>query len=534
MSADPRTLTAPQADQVAVVFRNLALACTAAVGVGLLVLAALAGRLTGALVAGGAAAAGAWLYFAFRRPVTAFGVVAFTFALAHARLYLGMVSVAGPLTSNRGVLRVGDFVLAGLLAAVLLRYVLNRDPKSRNWAFEAASPLSVWATLPFLALATVLPLSGYLAGTWPASFAVPGLRQIQWVGTALAAYVLAKEFGTRLVLRVLFAALIAAGALHVAYGSVQLLNFLGVLGAGWVAWDALYAVHHNVGWFFYPRLTGLLVNPNSYGFYGAFLFVLGAALVLTRAPHGLRIWVAVASAIFALAMTGSRSALLGLVIAALMVGFVTLRSDQMLGRLAKFSIGLPLVLAAAVGLLWPLIPSILQSRYRRLFAVLIEGTDAEPNAAARLQMWQEAWQRYWTDHPLGTWVPPSYALELPIDSYYLVTAMQGTPVFTALWLLFALGLTCLGWQAMRRAESALERAAGLTLIGWVGVILGGSFTLSPLPQPQLAFPLWALAGCVLAIAVRANEGDTRPGPERDRESRPRVRADVIMDGQGSG
>jgi len=114
----------------------------------------------------------------------------------------------------------------------------------------------------------------------------------------------------------------------------------------------------------------------------------------------------------------------------------------------------------------------------------------------------------WFDFPLGTWVPPSYATGSAVDSYYVATALQGTPAYTLVWLLFLGSVITLGLKVYQRSHVPLKAAAGLVLSGWAGVMAGAGFTLSSMLQTQLIVPFWALIGITLAMIMPWNNRET--------------------------
>ena len=135
----------------------------------------------------------------------------------------------------------------------------------------------------------------------------------------------------------------------------------------------------------------------------------------------------------------------------------------------------------------------------RFLAVFSGGPQMDVNAQARVEEWQRVWQLYESNYLFGTWVPTSYAFDSAVDSFYIVTAIQGSPIFTLLWLVFLFAAVNLGRKAWRRARSRQEAAIGLALAGFAGIMAGGGLTLSPMLQPQLVVPLWVLIGVSLAI-----------------------------------
>jgi hypothetical protein len=455
-----------------------------------------------------------WVLFCARYPLAALVAVFFIFVLAYARLSLGAIAVAGPSTTNRGAIAVGDLLWLGLVAGAVIRWGLLRRRGVVAPILAALDSPLVWLMAPYVVAAVALPILGVLSGDWPLSFAIPGVRVLQYVALGAVGYLLAVERGAAAVLKPLLITLAIVGVLHLAYATVQLAYFEGYVGRIWIALDDLYAVQNNVGWFFYPRLTGLLVNPNAYGLLGAFMIVAAAANYLAR---GTLRWPWLAALLacggFAMALSGSRSALLGTGMAILLLGLLALRSDRLMTRLLKIAFAAPAVVVGLALTLWPLLPGRLQARYNRFISVMSTGADADINASVRVEMWADVLRAYWADYPLGTWVPASFALERPIDSYYVYSMAQGSPAFTILWLVCFAAVIALGWRVYTASPTPLEAAGGVALVGWAGVLLGGSVTLSPVLQPQLIAPFWLLTGIVLAshvASLRQSPAGSRP------------------------
>lgn len=133
----------------------------------------------------------------------------------------------------------------------------------------------------------------------------------------------------------------------------------------------------------------------------------------------------------------------------------------------------------------------------------------DSSAHIRVEEWQRLWQLYLSDYPFGTWVPTSYATGSGVDSFYLVTAIQGTPAFTLFWLVFLGAAINLGWKAWRRAESRQDAAIGLALVGFAGAMAGAGLTMSPMAEPQLIVPLWVLIGVSMAVTEGSYKGRAR-------------------------
>lgn len=434
-----------------------------------------------------------WIGMSIRYPLFSFCIVLMVFILAYSRLRIGLIDIEGP--GNRGGIYVGDLLWGGFAATWLLR----------RTHFKISLPLVVaFSILPFLAMATVLPLMGVLTVDWPVSYAIPGLRQVQWVSFAFFSYGLARKYSADRVLRNIVISIAVTSVLHFIYGLIQIGYFFGVLGDAWVSLDTIFVRQNTDSWFFYPRATGLLVNPNSYGMFGAFVFVLLLALGLTQRGVGKRLgfWLIMVSTMFSIIFSSSRSALVGLIVAFMFICFVILSgsfSIKLIPRLLKFVSGVGFLTFISLIFLWPLVPLTLRERFLRLLQVFSVGVEADSNAIGRTEMWLELLNLYITKYPFGTWVPPSYATGIAVDSYYVFTAVQGTPLFTLAWLLMLNGVIVLGRRALIRASTVLERASGILLIGWSGVMAGAGLTLSPMLQPHLVVPFWAVIGATLEI-----------------------------------
>jgi hypothetical protein len=354
---------------------------------------------------------------------------------------------------------------------------------------------------------------GVVLGGWPASFVSPSVRLGQWLTFLLIGYVVAREHGGEPALRAVLLAMIAAGVIHGLYGIMQMAVQLGALPDGLLVLDRSFADRHSVHWFFFGRVTGLLVNPNHYGLYGAFVLSIAVALVVAGRPVR-RLWTSlgIGSAIVAIMLTGSRSAVVSVAVLLVFWGVLAAGGNRAAVKVLKT---VPAVIVVAIGValaMWQALPSVLQGRYRRLLTLFVEGAGAEQNLTARFDLWTEAWRTFWLEYPLGTWVAPSYALRSPIDSYFVFTAIQGTPALTLLWLGLMLSALTLGLRAYRGTAQPLVSAAGLTLAGWVLVLLVSSLTMSPLLQVQLAVPFWVLCGMLLALPDRKPVEDASACP----------------------
>ncbi|MCU0633443.1 MAG: hypothetical protein MUE41_01115 [Gemmatimonadaceae bacterium] len=420
--------------------------------------------------------------------VALFAVTMTTWMLVYARAAVGSVGVTGP--GNRGDIGLGD-VLWLVLALATGVVLAGRWPHLR---LPVALPASGWLLLPYLAGAVLLPVIGIVTGDWPPSFAAPAVRQLQWCAFALFAAVVAWRRSTDATWLLLRRLVVICVVLHAVYAAIQLLFAIGLIGQAWVWLDDQYRARSTLSWFFYPRLTGLLVNPNSYGLFSVFAIVLLLAdgIAGVEGGRGLRAVGLVAAAV-GIAGSGSRSALVGITAALATMALVALAHRGSRRRLATWALRAGLTGGLLFLLLLPAVPAAMWQRFVRLWLVLLAGTGADVDAAARTRMWSDLWQRYVTEHPFGTLVPASYATGSEVDSFYVVTAVQGTPVWTFCFLLHLLGLALLGAHVARRGV-ALDRAIGFTLAGWAAILALASITLQAMLEPDLVAPLWTVVG----------------------------------------
>lgn len=461
-------------------------------GAALMVLALLAAPAL-APAAALAIAAVAWIVFAGQRPLAAYLTVLFIFTLAYNRLALPLA--VGGAGERVGTLSLGDVLWLGLVAGWLLARLCRWQPRPPALRL----PRVAWLLAPYVLMDLLLPVAGVLVRGWPASFAVPGLRHLEWASFGAFAYSLARRHGAGFLLSRLIGMLLAACGLHLAYALVQAGYSVGMLSSAWIVLDLLYVAQSGFSWFHYPRVTGLLINPNAFGVFGAFVGVLGVALLLEpRAKGRATTAFTLIFALVALLMSSSRSALVGEAVALAALGMFTVGQRRLTSRL--WAVGLvALLVVLVVIMVWPFLPGILQARLSSLLE-MYGGTGVDENAAGRLAAWEEVWEVYVNDYPLGTWVPTGHATGLVADSYYVQSAAQGTPLFTLAWLVFLGAAAALGWQAYRRAGGALEAAAGLTLVGWAGVMVGANLTLTAMHDANLVALFWMMLGVAAAVA----------------------------------
>lgn len=444
----------------------------------------------------------AWGLWAWCKPLQAFVALLFVWITFYTRASLPLFQVEGGW--NRGGLGLGDLLWLIFIAALLTQSVLMG-----RWRLstERADWLLLLLT-PFLLLSVLLPILGVLVGGYPPSYAVPGARHLQWASFALIGYWLCRRYGMESVVRGFIVAFMLGGMVHALYALVQLLAPLGVLPYEWLLLDQVFARRYANTWFFYPRTTGLLVNPNSYGLFGSVALILLSASLLS----GLRIGSSVQlllglTGLWAVVASASRSAIVGLLAGVMLMGIAlmlrgfALMDKESLIRLAKFLLRTLLAVGALAITAWLFLPPHLTGRVMLLVGIVAEGAEVDPNAIGRFDLWEQALRLYEEQAPLGTWVPAGYAFSIPIDSYYVSLLAQGTPLYLLAFLSLLFGILWYGWRALLTA-SRLSIWVGLAMMGTSTLIGVASFTLSPLQETQTLIPFWLLIGIGLVLMRR--------------------------------
>jgi hypothetical protein len=453
------------------------------------------GALSGLLLIG-------WAIWAWCYPQLALACLLLVWLTLYQRASLPLLQMEGGW--NRGGLSLGDLLWFVFALIWLIQYASTRN--GLRFAVGKCSTLFTLLLMLYLGFSVLLPLLGGLVGGWPPSYAIPGLRHLQWASFALFSGWLVRQDGILPTWRLLLTVFTLAGILHALYALLQLLVPLGIAPSEWLLPDQIFAQRFATTWFFYPRTTGLLVNPNSYGLFGAVLLLLLSASLLSRASPGVGkgVLMGIAS-VWAVATSASRSALVGLavglfVIATMSVLQAILKRDEK-GILSGigFVMGLLLITGITLATLWLLLPPHLLNRVALVLSVALEGSAVDPNAIGRLDLWEQGLQAFEERFPFGTWVPAGYALGIPLDSYYVSLLVQGTPLYLGLFLLLLGGIMRLAWRK-GFVNKPLMGGAGLALAG-VAILIGvASFTLSPLQEPQTLVPFWFLLGVGIASA----------------------------------
>lgn len=425
-----------------------------------------------------------WVWWSQRHLLGAFVLTLFVVILASSRLEVQILSLQG---ADRGFVSLADLLWLGLIISFSLRGTKVRFSRS------------ILGLLPYIALAIALPIGGVIGG-FPLNYITPAIRIFQWASFGYMAYVLGKEYGVLTTFRRISSVILWASMIHFLYAAVQYAASAGFISSAFLRFDQIYAATHEVSWFYYPRLTGLFVNPNTYGLFCALAALLAVALLVVQ-PQ----WINTVFTSFVLLvsligilLSGSRSGFLGFLVGFLGITFVTLQRASKVPRLIKI-IGVLCLIATLCFTLLPVVPGgeIMLARFAKFLDIAREGVAVAPNALARVEMWKEAWKTTATYYPFGTGVPPSYALGMPIDSYYVVTLVQGSFLFTIAFIIALFTVVRAGYACWRLPQPTV-RALGLAVFGYALVMATGSLFLSPPLQPFLIIPFWSLAGLAFA------------------------------------
>jgi hypothetical protein len=441
-----------------------------------------------------------------RKPIPPFWIVLFVLCVLYGRTRLSLLGGGGFEDYQAGA-AFGDFLWLGLLIGCLVRY--RRMILRKSFLFSGRWALLL--LLPFLGIIVLFPIAGVVTGGWPVSYVVPGLRWWQWASFGLIAFLLVKEHGAHEMLRSFIIFLVAVCGIHALYASIQHATFLGALPRYALILDDLYAEGARATWFYYPRVTGLLINPNSLGMLAAMAAVAFAAVVWTdrkAVPAGWALLGLPLSIVLVL-FSGSRAGML-----AVAVGLIaTTLIAKMRGRFSvKEVVSTPaivmgLVVSAAISL--AVLPAILSERLDRFILAFRMGAEADVNFTGRIRRWTESLDAGALEYPLGTLVPASYALREAIDSFYVHSYVQGGAPQLLAWLGFLTGVIAYGVRGLRVGEGT-RGPWGLMVLGFALVIAAGSIAGSPILQPQISVLLWVGVGAVAAEVALDRENTPLP------------------------
>jgi hypothetical protein len=368
-------------------------------------------------------------------------ITTFAYVLFEERVTVGVD------TGGRGALQPVDLLVP--LVGIFLFLGLGGIPGPRLLHFNVRGLF--WA--PYVALNTALPILGVfikdepprtmytaihgmiaisfiLFGAW-AAFSVGSVRRLaQWY----AWFAIILEFVVALI-----DYLNKTGMYPTAFGKFLLqsnIDSQGALGEFTI-----------ITW----RSVGTFVNPNDLGFWSVVAFWIAALLF-----RGMFCFTGIFAALLTLVLSQSRGSMISLLATcAVWLAYVALSRDARLKKARNATYLSAICFVLTVGWLGAALSQSdgvtvsdkfdVVNRFERGLDVLSEGAGADSNASARVAAWHLA-MRFYSEHPLGTWISPRLKFHLYIDNEYVKTLMQGSIPY-----LFALlmTITCSLWRIMR-------------------------------------------------------------------------------------
>jgi hypothetical protein len=160
-------------------------------------------------------------------------------------------------------------------------------------------------------------------------------------------------------------------------------------------------------------------------------------------------------------------------------------------------IGLAVIAPVAAAAVFPFLPDFIANRFTRLMTML-EGGPVEQNVIGRVDRWRYYLETVQPVHPFGTWVQPTFVGGMTPDSYLVTTLIQGTVVYSLLFVACVSAVLVLGLWAMDARFDPVTRASGLhltALAAFIGIAaLGGSVMF----DPTVSVVVWTAVGTLLA------------------------------------
>ena len=386
----------------------------------------------------------------------------------------------GIATGGRGTLPLLAIMAPAVALATVVRY-----GSGRSLGF-LATPAFVLGVLPYLSLTALLPVLGVMFNGFPERT----LLSLTEATTALSFLVigaaLSRGHGGSWS-RWLFVAV----TIQLLYASGQAAYYSQAPG-----WELLTPFHE---WdlsqqdpltLVQGRSSGLYLNPNVLGFWA------GLAVIVSWSTMSPRYrWMGVSLGVLTLLLSQSRGAAAG-VLAALVGGAVLSISGSGLSArtfkgIASFAVAITAALAVAA-LIVP--AALLGDRFGALFDVWSEGPRAEPNLAARLDLW-EAVIALNSVYPWGTWGSPEYVLGNAVDNAWFRLFAQGSVLFVATLAMLLVA-----------AFSVSRHTHGVALPAVTIFIAVAGLTQTPFGYPAIVLFWLFLGGGLQASVVRVPSG----------------------------
>lgn len=339
-----------------------------------------------------------------------------------------------------------------------------------------------------------LPILGILIYDFPFSFSSPGVRQVEWVSFAFISYDMVKKYGRDFVV-FSFWCLFFCLIIQAIYALIQTGCAIDILPDYLLFFDNL---HHDIGgrsWFTKVRVTGLLLNPNGFGHLSWLFFFITFSLYINNIFKNISFFLFPLCFVLVI-LSGSRSAIIGLFLGC---GFIFCILKKTTKNIRTMIVSI-LCLIVIVYFILPFLPTGLEDRFSRLISLIQTGdVNVENNAIGRVYLWQNAWTEYMDKYFWGTWVPPSYALKNAIDSYYIYLTVMGTPLYLSIFFYMILNLISIVNTSSNMYNCFELKAISVTIIGWVGAILGSSIGSSPFLLSHIIVPFWTFLGMFFGL-----------------------------------
>jgi hypothetical protein len=206
------------------------------------------------------------------------------------------------------------------------------------------------------------------------------------------------------------------------------------------------------------------------------------------------------SGLFCLLFSSSRSALLGLFVNfALMAFWFATRSYSVL-RAFRFTLAALALLLVSVPVLLSVLPLRIITRIGSFFGVFVAGIGVDATASARTEMWIELLDVLSQRYPLGTGVPPAYALSSAVDGFYIAVFLQGGAPYLISFIMLLTGAIVAAVRLFESPRLTYQMTA-ILLIAATGIIIGASVAVSPILKPAILVPFWFTLGVAVAILV---------------------------------
>jgi len=399
-----------------------------------------------------------WGLWSASRPLLAFGVIMFIWVNLFNRTGIFLMPVQG--YGNRGYLYLGNVLLLIFVLSYIMKKLMTHSngsiAKNHSWkGFVFA--------MPFLLCSTLLPLLGILSGTWPISYASPSVRSIQWFIIALISFVLCGKYGHVSVARMIFSVLTLSCIIQAFYASFQF-YYLSTGKVAYLYFDKIFVETHPENQLQFYRATGLTVDPNSLGLVGMIFVDLLFSMVLSRSKvNPFVLAFAGLSSVWVIIISGSRTALVALICLSAFVLFVDIIRQNRFSLASRmwFIAGMSFFLAISLAIASYFTPG-LTERVLTAFSPSAGGLTSDVNFSIRLQLWKQCFA-YLYEHPFGTFVPPFYALNMPIDSYWVYVVAQGSLLYLSAFVLFLVGLIGSGLSLIK-SDVVVTKCTGYFLV----------------------------------------------------------------------